>query len=99
MVSRKQIAETSHQPIGALTTPSALSGRQPFTNPGFALQAIVEAVMQATWPSLPELDAFGQQTVATPMRRAMWRLVEETFFGFREQILQLGAITNHLALR
>lgn len=37
MVSREQFAETSHQPIGALTTPSVLSGRQPFTNPGFAL--------------------------------------------------------------
>ena len=31
--------------------------------------------MQATGPPLPELDAFGQQTVAPPMRRAMWRLV------------------------
>src|SRR5690606_2365949 len=72
---------------------------QPFANPGFALQPIVEAVMQAARPALPELDAVRQQPIAAPMWRAVRSLIEEALFGLHHQVFQLGAVPDHPALR
>jgi len=33
---------------------------QPFANPGLALEAVIEAVVQAAGTTLPEFDAFRQ---------------------------------------
>ena len=65
------------------------SGRQSLTQPGIALQTVVQAIMQAAGAALPELDALGQQSVATPVRRAVRCTVEKTLFGFGQQLLQL----------
>src|SRR5690606_15630439 len=55
--------------------------------------------MQTARPSLPELDAFGQQPVAAPMLGAMWLSVDEALFGGLDHAFQFGAISDHPALR
>ena len=77
----------------------AASGGQTLAQPGFAIEPIVEAVMQATGPPLPELDALGQQAVTAPVRRTLGCLVGEAPFGLCQQALQLAAVVNHPALR
>src|SRR5688572_24678463 len=75
------------------------SGRQTLAQPGFAIEPIVEPVMQAAGAALPELDALGQQAVTAPVWRALGRPVGEASFGLCQQAFQLAAVVNHPALR
>src|SRR3546814_5101326 len=74
-------------------------GRQALPLPAVCDQTIVETIMQAARPALPELHTLRQQAITTPVRRTMGCRIEKALLGFRQQKLKFGQIANHLALR
>jgi hypothetical protein len=62
------------------------------------LQAVIEAIVEAAWAALPELNALGQQAITAPMFWTMGLAVAETLFSGLEQVFQLAAVSNYPAL-
>jgi hypothetical protein len=63
-------------------TVGVVSGLESFNRPSIAVANVLEAVVQAAWPSLPEFDALGNHAVAAPEIR-QWH------FAFAEFTLHL----------
>ena len=62
-------------------------------------QGAVDILDKLAGAPLPELDALRQQTITAPVLGTMGRDFHKASLGFREQLVQLAAAANHLALR